>query len=53
MTGRRGYEAARGQSYLPQRNIGMPDRPSHISGIARRMLFDSCVTVSSALCLAC
>lgn len=53
MIGRRGYEAARGQSYLPQHNIGMLALPCRISGIVRRTLVDSCTTISSALCLAC
>ena len=53
MIGRRGYEAARAQSYLLQHNIGMLALPCRISGIARRMLVDSCAIISSALCLAC
>lgn len=53
MTGRRGYEAGRGQFYLPQHNIGMLALPCRISAIVHRMLVDSCETISSALCLAC
>ena len=52
MIGRREYEAARGQFYLPQHHIGSLPLPCRTSATVHRMLVDSCAIISSALCLA-